>query len=345
MSAGVPAYERLSYSLQNASSVPNILLTHTAYDGELVTSRDDIQYINEGQKLYMSSAYSLYSDSLRQTTWSGFKLDDVVAPLILFSVARTASYMNFDNFVPFDKILLNVGQAWDACNNQLIVPRAGIYFISLTSASVPNTTHIIELRINNVTKARTFISSGLFNGIDTSSHSLLLPLSAGDIAEVFLSYGPIYSDNNYQTSLSGFLYEPVHGQNIAWCLTHPFDVYTYIYGPSNVNFTNILLDNGLNWNAALGLLQIFTSGTYYLQLSGYSYPINYKLNLVLSLNGQPLMNVMEKAIGGRTNGDLRSRSLVINLQSGDQLTVSVPTGYVAFNWKNDLMFSGFLISI
>ena len=346
MSAGVPAYQRLQYTLQNASSTPNILLTHTEYDGELVTSRDDIQFFNEGQKLYISSAYPLYSDGLRQTTWSGFKLDDVMSSLILFSVARTTPYYTVNSFVPFENLLMNVGQAWDACNNQFIVPRAGVYFFSLSSASLPNTTHILELRINNITMARSFIYQKYFCGVDTSSHSLLLLLNAGDIAEVYLSSsGPIYSDENYQTSLTGFLYEPIHGHIVAWCLTVPFNVYTYIYGPTNINFTNILLDNGSNWKANLTLLQISTSGTYYLQLSGQSAPSkDYKFNLILLLNSQPLMNVLEKATV-RTDGNLRSRSLITNLQSGDKLMVTVPSGYGAFNYRNDLMFSGFLISV
>ena len=344
MSAGVPAYQTLQYTLRNSSSTPNILLTHTEYDGELVTSRDDIQYINEGHKLFISSTFPLYSDGLRQTSWSGFKLDDFMSPLILFSVARTSSYYTVNSFVPFEKLLINVGHAWDTCNNQFIVPRTGVYFFSFSSASVPSTKHQLAFCKNDVTMARSFISGGNFSGIDTSSHSLLLPLNAGDTARIFLADGPVYSDDKYQTALSGFLYETIHGQNIAWCLTFPLGVYTYIYGPSSVNFSKILLNNGELWNANLGLLEITTNGTYYLQLSGYSYPATYKLNLIILLNGQPLMNVMEKISIERTTGNLRSRSLIISLQRGDNLTVNVPTGYEAFSYNNDLMFSGFLIS-
>ncbi len=46
---GLPAYERLNYAMHGASSTPNVISTHTSYDGETVTSRDDIQYITEGQ--------------------------------------------------------------------------------------------------------------------------------------------------------------------------------------------------------------------------------------------------------------------------------------------------------
>jgi hypothetical protein len=47
--SGLPAYERLNYAMHGAPSTPNVLITHTKYDGETVTSRDDIQYVTEGQ--------------------------------------------------------------------------------------------------------------------------------------------------------------------------------------------------------------------------------------------------------------------------------------------------------
>ena len=156
---------------------------------------------------------------------------------------------------------------------------------SLCSASLPNATHILELRINNITMARSFTYQKYFGGIYNSSHSLLLLLNAGDIAEVLLSSnGPIYSDENYQTSLIGFLYESVNGHIIAWYLTVPFNVYTYLYGPTKINFTNILLDNGSNWNANLALLEISISVAYCLQLSGQPDPsYTYKFHLDMEL--------------------------------------------------------------
>ena len=131
MSAGVPTYQRLLYTLQNASSTPNILLTHTEYDGESVTSSHDKKFFNEDQKLYISSAYPLYSDELCQTKRSGFKLDDVMSSLILFSVARTTFYYTVNSFVPFENLLMNEGQAWDTCNYKFIVPHAGVCFFSM----------------------------------------------------------------------------------------------------------------------------------------------------------------------------------------------------------------------
>jgi hypothetical protein len=49
-------------------------------------------------------------------------------------------------------------------------------------------------------------------------------------------------------------------------------------------------------------------------------------NLVLQVNDQPLMNVMDKT---DATDNMRSRSLTVHLNAGDQLTVGVPAGYHA----------------
>jgi hypothetical protein len=65
--SGVPAYERLNYAMHGGPSTPNVLITNSKYDGETVTSRDDIQYVTEAQGmriklclLYMHSFVQLF---------------------------------------------------------------------------------------------------------------------------------------------------------------------------------------------------------------------------------------------------------------------------------------------
>ena len=342
MSAGVPAYEMLGYKLNNASSAPNILLTHTSFNGEIMTSREDIQYISANQTLYTSSSYTLYSDSMLQTSWSGFKIDDVMNTKVIFRVARTTSYSTIDSYLPFDKLLINIGQAWDSCSNQLITPTSGVYFLSFSSASVENARHTLELRVNENVKARTFIYN-IFDGIDVSSQSIILKLNVGDVVKIYLLGGPVYSDNNYQTSFAGFLYEPKVSQEIAWTVTFPYNTEIYLYGPMNVNFTEILLNEGSAWHSDTGSVRIPISGLYFLKLSGLSWPVEYKFNLILSVNNQILMNVMEKIDIIRTGGNLRSRSLITHLNEGDELLVSIPTGYNIYSPRYDVLFAGFLV--
>ena len=340
MSAGIPANQELRYILNNASSTPNILLTHADYNGNIVTSRDDIQYLSEGQTLYMSTDFTLYSDIMRQTTWSGFKIDDLMSPLIIFRAARKSTSNTYNSYLTLDKLLINVGQGWDSCNNQFIVSRAGIYYLSWSTASSPNTRYVTELHINNKTLTRAFIYKQIFSGADTSSQSLLLQLAVGDKVQIYLSYGPTYSDNNYQTSLIGFLYEPLHGQVVAWTLTMLGSV--YIAGPTIVNFNNILLNSGSVWNSESSVVIIPVTGTYFLKLSGGH---NYDFNLILLINGQQVMNVMETDGEPYPSWNMRSRSLITELQRGDQLVVTVPNGYQVKSDFNELLFSGFLINI
>jgi hypothetical protein len=85
-----------------------------------VTSRDDIQYLSDGQEVYVSSDYTLYSDGMMQTSWSGFKLDDVINMEVVFRAARVTSIINspINAAISLDKLIINIGQAWDACNSQ-----------------------------------------------------------------------------------------------------------------------------------------------------------------------------------------------------------------------------------
>ena len=345
LSAGVPAYQRLNYLLRNGTSEPSILLMHASFDGELVTSRDDVQYLSENPILHVSSDYSLYSDGMLLTSWSGFNVDKVMENVVLFRAARTSPYTIEDSYIPLDVLLINIGQGWDRCNSQFIAPLKGVYFLSWSSASVPNTVHVTQLNINDALYAWSFIWAGYFNGSDTTSQSMLIKVNAGDTARLGLIDGPVYSDFNYQTSFSGFLYTPKHGQNVAW--TFSFASQTdYLLGPSIVNFTQIIVDESNAWNSSSATFSIPVSGTYYLKLSGVSWPVEYKFNLMLSVNDKLLMNVIDKVDTVRNfTHNLRSRALITRLQEGDRLLVTVPAGYSAYTLL-DLKYitlSGFLI--
>jgi hypothetical protein len=82
-----------------------------------------------------------------QTTWGGFKLDDVMSPLSVFRAARTSSYTAVgESYISLDKMLLNAGNAMAQCNNtHLVVQRTGVYFVSWSAASPPNITQSVFL--------------------------------------------------------------------------------------------------------------------------------------------------------------------------------------------------------
>jgi hypothetical protein len=128
------------------------------------------------------------------------------------------------------------------------------------------------------------------------------------------------------------LYEPIHGQNVAWSLGFTYGVSLTIYGPATVNFTTVFVDTSSAWNSSTASLRVPVAGLYYLKLGG-SPTTGYKLNMVLSVNSNPLMSVMDKMSNTCSQyWNSRSRSIITRLQQGDILTVTVPNGYVAWNY-------------
>jgi hypothetical protein len=344
-SAGVPSYQKLAYYLRNGSTTPGIFLSHTSYNGELVSSRHDIQYVSENQSLYISSDYPLFSDGLLQTTWSGFNLNSLMDTLVVLRAARTSNFAG--TTVVFDEMLINVGQGWDECSgNQFLVPRAGIYFLSWISASVPINCGVLRMYINGVFHSESINCAGYYAGIDTSSRTMLLFLNALDVITFVRStdYGAIYSDLYYPASFTGFLYEPKHNQQIAWTLSFPGEV-IYLYGPTVVNFTEVALNAGSAWNATSASIQIPVSGLYYLTLAGVSYPVEYKFNMILTLNGQAFINVKEEVDDSVKDmyTNVRSRSHIVHLERGDELVAIIPAGYNAYSNRRHVLFSGFLV--
>jgi hypothetical protein len=313
-----------------------------SFDGELVMSRDDIQYLGEGQTIYMSTDYPLYSDSMMQTTWSGFRIDEVMNPLVLFRAAKTTNHVGVGT-ISLDSLTVNVGGAWNPCTNQFVAPIDGIYFFSWSTASVVNTTHSVSLRVGNINRVTSGIMGGNFNGNDVSSQATMLNLTAGSQVTLHLSTGTnVYSDINYQTSLVGFLYEPTSAQKVAWSLGTDAG---QLFGPLTVSFDVTLVNEGGAWDAASpDLVTIPVTGTYYIVLSGGTSLRNYKLNMAVLVNGELLFNIMEKVTTRTSSYNVRSQALIVSLRQGDILQVGIPAGYNTVSTNNELMFVGFLLS-
>ena len=75
----------------------------------------------------------LYSDSEGiQTSWTMFRLDDIMQSFIAFSVTgREGVVYDTPRVIPFDIAHVNQGNGWDSSRNEFITPLSGIYFISL----------------------------------------------------------------------------------------------------------------------------------------------------------------------------------------------------------------------
>lgn len=158
--------------------------------------------------------------------------------------------------------------------------------------------HYIKLHKNGLDmNVESAVLGDRFNGSDVSSQAVLLKLSAGDVITLRLNEGPVYSDENYQTSLVGFLYEPVNVVKVAWSLGY---VGGSNVGPANVNFDSVLLNEGGAYNDSLGTVEIVLPGKYYLKISTACGDSANKLKIAVLRNGVQLFNVIEKT-NTRTN--------------------------------------------
>jgi hypothetical protein len=135
----------------------------------------------------------------------------------------------------------------------------------------------VRLLINGKFRGRTVIQAASLPGVDTTSMMILEHMNASDVAQLFLWPGigspSLYSDSNYQTAFTGFLYEPLHGKRIAWTLMFPESANVSFEGSetyTRVKFTEVRVNEGGAWDAANNSIIIPVSGLYYVYLSGYS---------------------------------------------------------------------------
>ena len=352
-SAGIPPNTPMTVTLagDTNSASPNIIMTYNEYDGEMMTSRDDIQWWSKGQEVFLSSNYTLYSDGMSSTSWSAVRIDNIMKPVVAFCLTRTYDTNDYNSVLQFTNVMLSVGNALGVCTHQFVAPTQGTYFISFSVGfeedyngiqSNVNAYLQVNSDTNTLLQLRSYYAS---NEKDMSSNSVLISLSEGDIVDVYYSSyssDAHYSDEHYQTSLSGFLYEPVHGYNIAW------NVATYCYGCSYIGpitafpFDYVMLNDGGVWNPGSFVGTIAVSGIYWLKLTAMrSYSSNSKLDMILTVNSQPIFNVMEKSTNAI--GNVRSHSLAVRLKQNDQLHASVPQGYTVYTELRCTAFAGFLI--
>lgn len=119
---------------------------------------------------------------------------------------------------------------------------------------------------------------------------------------------------------------------------------TYVGPIDKVVWDNVIHEEGFNWQSSTSEVVIPVSGLYYVKLAGNSLQGDYKFNIILTLNGQPLMNAMEKVSVLGEHENLRNRALIHRFGEGDILTVSLPAGYQIFGENTDTIFSGFLLT-
>ena len=124
---------------------------------------------------------------------------------VAWSVARTTGSTTSMNPMTYDRVLVNLGNAWNPSTNIITIPRTGYYFLNIGGGVRPSVYTHIYLYVNNVRQFSLMHYSSNQNGVDTMSRSGILHLSLGDQVKVICPSSGFYSDGGLQTIFIGFL--------------------------------------------------------------------------------------------------------------------------------------------
>ena len=220
---------------------------------------------------------------------------------------------------------------------------SGAYVISYSMAANLEENPFVYLYVKPSLLVGLFISysTGDRNGIESMSRTVLVDLVEGDQLSAVLSggsYGSVYSDIRYQTSMKGFLYKPYQTLPISWCVAWEEGSNVEIVGPIDpVSFNVIFINQGSEWDEALSRFIVPLSGVYFIQLTA-GISISKPTNMELLINGLPIINVYRQFSTHSVN-NTRSRAIILRLQQDDQLRIRLPSGY--YLRTNPYRYTGF----
>ena len=150
----------------------------------------------------------LLSIDLLQQDFIGFIIHVKFLSCIIqmaWSVARTTSSTTGMNPVTYNRVLVNLGNAWNPSTNTVTIPRNGYYFLHIGGGVRPSLATYIYLYVNNSIQFNLRHFSYNHNGVDTMSRSGILHLSSGDQVKISCGSNGFYSDGGLQTIFIGFL--------------------------------------------------------------------------------------------------------------------------------------------
>ena len=283
--------------------------------------------------------YSLSSDSEGlQTSWSMFKVDDIMLPLIAFSVSAIPLAFSAPQVLPFDVIIVNEGNGWDSQQDQFNAPKSGIYFIGLTTTSYGLSNQLVEIQVNQVPLAAITVNNTMQYG-DTFTYTFLVSLSASDALRVYLQSGYVDNYGLDGLNLVGFLYEPIHGISVAWSVHRT----TSAVGPMEpVSFDYVMVNVGCAWNNYTNSFTAPVSGIYYMNINAGKVA-GKKVNFNVMWNGNPFINLLTEYTY-HDGTETRGRAMTANLTQGDSLYIKLWNGTEVFSDEyKQTSFSGFLL--
>jgi hypothetical protein len=221
------------------------------------------------------------SNGLMGTSLLGFRLDNILHSnqQVIFAV-QLSYFINSNGqntLATFDRVLVNVGNAWSLATSSFTAPYSGAYFFSFAAANPATVIYGVYLMVNGAVKATSCTSDGgVHNGVITARSAIMLQLVANDVVTIVgRNSENIYSSTDGLVNAQGFLYNlQDSARAVAWGLAASYltgGVCTWgTTGPINIVSYNIVHVNiGGAWSTQTNSVTIPIAGTYFIDLSTY----------------------------------------------------------------------------
>jgi hypothetical protein len=226
MSVGIPAKKKCNVTMITGSDTLSVIRS-VGLDELIVTSRTGFMSLRKSQEVAMVSENALFSDRLMQTSWIGFRLDNIMSPFVALFIGSNGASLEGRNLygiqsLVFNSVFIDTHNAWNVTNSVYKIPVTGFYFVSLQLDSINSCELYIELSAYGLYRfthnSYVIAQNGL--GTRTFSKSLLIFFQVGDIIGLRFGVnkpcGSLYINETIQATLSLFLYQPIAGSRIAW---------------------------------------------------------------------------------------------------------------------------------
>ena len=339
VSSAVPAGATLNLVIDGGGLNVNILFTTTNNDGWDTTSRDVIYYSTQATQILLDlKGGASASNSFLQTSWSAFLLDNVMSPVIAFCTSRSSKTTLLGK-IDYTTTLVNAENSWNLAADTFTAPQSGIYVFSVSCGVLAGETYDLLISFSSGLTYEMINKDIVHNGIETVSRSFAVSLSAGDTVYTRLIDGYAYSDDSYQTSFAGFLYEPLNGRKVIWSV-HQTNIMYGTYSPFPFNDVNVNIGNG--WNSTANIFVAPYAGVYQLHLTATVY--YSRIDFRLYWNNVTYANIYMNTTN--YNGIItRSRAVMIDAAAGDTFFITTTSTTVLYSNSYRLIsFTGFLIS-
>ena len=171
-------------------------------NGYDTTSKTLVLSLNASDIVYARNYDSLYNNNYYMTSFAGFLYEPLNGRKVIWSVSLNRDLIGQYSPLPFQAVLVNIGDGWKNTTSKVIVPYAGVYQMHLTATSQPYNPVEYTLMWNDVAFASIVITSTVYNNIVTRSRAVMVEASAGDI---FYIAATNFTKLHSATSFTGYL--------------------------------------------------------------------------------------------------------------------------------------------